>query len=129
MWPYSHPKLQALPQKERTAFILRARERALRQSNVRMTWVLASVAPMVFDMVMLITIGNSWQNGLLLLVPWCIAAVVVWRVEGRVVERYLWEDLKGLCLSCGYDLTNNTSGVCPECGERVVVSYWKGDAE
>jgi hypothetical protein len=24
--------------------------------------------------------------------------------------------LHGLCLSCGYNLTGNTSGVCPECG-------------
>ena len=23
---------------------------------------------------------------------------------------------RGLCLSCGYDLTGNASGVCPECG-------------
>ena len=23
---------------------------------------------------------------------------------------------KGLCPSCGYDLTGNVSGVCPECG-------------
>jgi hypothetical protein len=23
---------------------------------------------------------------------------------------------KGLCLKCGYDLTGNVSGVCPECG-------------
>ena len=26
---------------------------------------------------------------------------------------------KGLCLKCGYNLTGNTSGVCPECGERI----------
>ncbi|MCP4590376.1 MAG: hypothetical protein GY842_06515 [bacterium] len=26
---------------------------------------------------------------------------------------------KGLCLKCGYDLTGNTSGVCPECGNGV----------
>jgi len=26
---------------------------------------------------------------------------------------------KGLCLHCGYNLTGNTSGVCPECGERI----------
>jgi hypothetical protein len=26
---------------------------------------------------------------------------------------------KGLCLSCGYSLIGNTSGVCPECGTRV----------
>jgi hypothetical protein len=25
---------------------------------------------------------------------------------------------KGLCTKCGYDLTGNVSGVCPECGQR-----------
>ena len=26
---------------------------------------------------------------------------------------------KGRCLKCGYDLTGNVSGVCPECGGSV----------
>ena len=26
---------------------------------------------------------------------------------------------KGLCLKCGYDLTGNVSGICPECGMAV----------
>lgn len=26
---------------------------------------------------------------------------------------------KGLCLACGYDLTGNMSGVCPECGTQI----------
>ncbi|MCH7813010.1 MAG: hypothetical protein IID40_03220 [Planctomycetes bacterium] len=26
---------------------------------------------------------------------------------------------RGLCLKCGYDLTGNTSGVCPECGAAI----------
>ena len=26
---------------------------------------------------------------------------------------------RNLCISCGYDLTANTSGVCPECGTPV----------
>ena len=26
---------------------------------------------------------------------------------------------KGLCIHCGYNLTGNVSGVCPECGEKV----------
>ncbi len=26
----------------------------------------------------------------------------------------------GLCVACGYDLTGNTSGVCPECGTEIV---------
>lgn len=25
----------------------------------------------------------------------------------------------GVCRKCGYDLTGNVSGVCPECGEKV----------
>ncbi len=27
---------------------------------------------------------------------------------------------QGLCVKCAYDLTGNTSGVCPECGTNVV---------
>ena len=33
-----------------------------------------------------------------------------------------WRDLRhppGHCQKCGYDLTGNTSGICPECGERI----------
>jgi len=26
---------------------------------------------------------------------------------------------KGLCLNCGYNLTGNVSGVCPECGGKI----------
>jgi hypothetical protein len=60
--------------------------------------------------------------------------------NGRIVRVYLWGPLvlfsiypmiafycgpyrryrrrkKGLCLNCGYNLTGNVSGVCPECGE------------
>jgi hypothetical protein len=28
---------------------------------------------------------------------------------------------KGHCSSCGFDLTGNASGVCPECGRNVLV--------
>jgi hypothetical protein len=27
--------------------------------------------------------------------------------------------VKGQCLACGYNLTGNVSGVCPECGTRI----------
>ena len=26
---------------------------------------------------------------------------------------------RGLCVKCGYDLTGNESGVCPECGSSI----------
>lgn len=25
---------------------------------------------------------------------------------------------RGICVECGYDLTGNVSGICPECGAR-----------
>jgi len=28
-------------------------------------------------------------------------------------------EIEGRCLKCGYDLTGNVSGVCPECGTPV----------
>ena len=38
---------------------------------------------------------------------------VFWREEQRRRRRL------GLCLKCGYDLTGNESGVCPECGSPI----------
>ena len=37
-------------------------------------------------------------------------------VDPKEVERII---NPGLCSSCGYDLTGNTSGVCPECGVAI----------
>jgi len=31
----------------------------------------------------------------------------------------LWEHRDGICDRCGYNLTGNSSGVCPECGLRT----------
>lgn len=31
-----------------------------------------------------------------------------------------WRRLnKGMCIKCGYDLTGNVSGICPECGNKA----------
>lgn len=34
-------------------------------------------------------------------------------------RRHMRRKRLGQCLSCGYDLTGNESGVCPECGTKV----------
>ncbi|MGD8452132.1 MAG: hypothetical protein PVJ57_09970 [Phycisphaerae bacterium] len=34
----------------------------------------------------------------------------------------LWKRRAGGCTTCGYDLTGNASGVCPECGTPVAES-------
>ncbi len=37
--------------------------------------------------------------------------------------RWRWEETDGrYCLACGYDLTGNVSGRCPECGTDVPAS-------
>jgi hypothetical protein len=46
--------------------------------------------------------------------------------------RYTWKRAlerriaQGLCGNCGYDLTGNTSGVCPECGRQSSSSPAQG---
>ena len=53
-----------------------------------------------------------WQPVLLLL-AYPVAAFA-WRVfRGRRRNRM------GLCERCGYNLTGNISGVCPECGQKI----------
>lgn len=44
----------------------------------------------------------------------CVCALPV--VRGPVLEQ--WRRARGLCVGCGYDLSHNRSGRCPECGHR-----------
>jgi hypothetical protein len=43
-----------------------------------------------------------------------LTAVKFWRARARRRR-----EAEGLCSGCGYNLTGNTSGVCPECGAQV----------
>ena len=46
-----------------------------------------------------------------LLLP-CVGSLRLAREEARLLRR--WR--QGLCPRCGYSLTGNASGTCPECG-------------
>jgi hypothetical protein len=50
---------------------------------------------------------------------------VLWfsREKRRFAKGRVAKLAKGLCPSCGYDLTGNTSGTCPECGEKLPLPY------
>jgi hypothetical protein len=59
-------------------------------------------------------------------VPWWAAGLFCVLVAGSALhELYRPHDLrhprglKGRCVKCGYDLTGNISGVCPECGRET----------
>jgi hypothetical protein len=45
-------------------------------------------------------------------VPLLLATCAAWRLDAIARRR----GRPGHCAACGYDLTGNTSGVCPECG-------------
>jgi len=52
-----------------------------------------------------------------LTVPALLAYPAIAFIRGPL-RRWRWRR-KGCCRNCGYDLTGNTSGVCPECGKPI----------
>ena len=52
-------------------------------------------------------------------IPLWIPLVVVAIPTGFLWRRERKRPRPGHCRSCGYNLTGNVSGVCPECGEKV----------
>ena len=40
-------------------------------------------------------------------------------VYTRIIPRELWKLAPHLCSGCGYNLTANASGACPECGREI----------
>ena len=75
--------------------------------------------------------GESYWNGHQRLAVWHKAVALPWwfllllpaAAPAEQLRRWLWSNRRserrrrgGLCLMCGYNLTGNVSGVCPECG-------------
>jgi hypothetical protein len=69
-------------------------------------------------------LGESRRNhrieGWKLAVDLLVVAAVVTVLVG-ISRRFLWQFQRppGSCAHCGYDLTGNVSGICPECGTPV----------
>lgn len=66
---------------------------------------------------------RPWMQWLLPLVVAALACyVIIWLMRWRIT-RNLREELNRrslpTCMNCGYNLTGNTSGTCPECGKRT----------
>ncbi len=52
-----------------------------------------------------------WAPAVLLTAPFVLLARAQWTARRRRKE--------GCCLKCGYNLTGNVSGICPECGTAI----------
>ena len=77
--------------------------------------VLLSIGLAVRDGTVVVTL--RWYHLPLLVAP----AVWVLRHNNRRFEEQRRAERRraGLCERCGYDLTGNVSGVCPECGKNT----------
>ena len=61
------------------------------------------------------TNSRGWYISLPLWMPFLLCAiptVLLWWLDRRRIP-------SGYCQTCGYDLTGNVSGICPECGEKT----------
>jgi uncharacterized membrane protein len=47
------------------------------------------------------------------------ASLLYQRLSSRIAESLGHDPLRPTCKQCGYDLTGNVSGVCPECGKSI----------
>jgi hypothetical protein len=65
------------------------------------------------------SVGALFRIALMSVCP-CVCVIgIVW-LKARQVRRFLRQRLQEvgvpICVQCSYDLTGNTSGICPECG-------------
>jgi hypothetical protein len=49
-----------------------------------------------------------------------LCALIYQHLSTRVAQSKINRVLQGFCLTCGYNLTGNTSGACPECGHEII---------
>ena len=109
-----------------------------RTSSFRASWRGRLLALSLWPAVLAIWFGIFWFSyrvcnyfeitGLLRLAIFMLAALLAFVVLPRALSRVLdplllrpWlrSHLPYLSSTCGYDLTANTSGVCPECGREI----------
>jgi hypothetical protein len=48
--------------------------------------------------------------------PWVF---MFWQINMWLARKHIATELPGHCSRCGYDLTGNVSGQCPECGAAL----------
>lgn len=77
------------------------------------------VAPGMFDSYPPPSPESKWYQEAALTVMTAGAAAIGILAGVRVVRRPEELPTGNICRKCGYDLTGNVSGVCPECGEQI----------
>ena len=83
-------------------------------ATVRALTMIVGYLSAVVSTVVLLRVGVPWPVAVP--VPIGLAMLAWFRWDRPFEVRQEWK-AKGLCVGCGYDLTGNVSGVCPECGQ------------
>ena len=118
------PELAELPPEQRVA-AYRAADRRARRRPVFLLVVVVNV--MIVAAALLLGrwfFGSRYNPGLPLgavMVAFALCGAAVTLAVGlsfrrRYLTPQLWRVMPHTCGGCGYDLTANTSGTCPECG-------------
>ena len=128
-WSYkSLPELAGLPDADKERVWERGSRRAARRPAV---WLAAAAQAAV------VLVGSqlvapmlkaglpAWLTVAAVAVVGGVAALGLVQTVLHTARPYLLRELPGRCRGCGYDMTGNTSGACPECGRAVAA---KGDA-
>ena len=118
MWSKLFPELNEFPEAERTPLFHEAQRIAMRKHRVA-SGLLTGGAVIVG-----ITVEKSfgWKPWMALacMFPVVFACHFLFRLPMR---QFLWQQLaqrgKPICVHCGYNLTGNVSGMCPECGMAI----------
>ncbi len=72
--------------------------------------------PLGFELTAPGTLQDSLASGVS--IPHWLTNLITWSLF-FILWRNSRKHLKGHCQGCGYDLTGNTTGVCPECNSEV----------
>ncbi len=91
--------------------------------------LLKCLAPVTFVLsVVFLCLGWATRVWSILLLPVIVGVVFHFlcaRLSGILPDLKRFQHPYPFCLNCEYNLTGNTTGVCPECGEAVD-SGWRG---
>ena len=73
------------------------------------------------DVLVLSFLGFYWgeESFYLLAIVWFAPVMLIGVPFGLLQWWRGYRYPEGHCVRCGYNLTGNVSGVCPECGERI----------
>ncbi len=92
-------------------------ELGIGRSSIRILWTSYGDA-IAWDVVHITPSSSIRENSFYLALPLHLGVLII-LLPTAILWRRDRRRAKGQCHRCGYNLTGNTSGVCPECGTAI----------